>query len=314
VITKGTTSVIPHQNWRGQFARGTWGVNSSNAVVGAKTECANSGSTGCLWIPWPGQRTNVRHAIAGTEPIQNWFGGLVDGMRDASGQMYMRNRYYDPASGQFTQPDPIGLAGGLNAYGFAAGDPVGHSDPYGLCTIQLRTNAIGGAAGKLGANHAYIVTIAPDNTRTHFRGGPEGGELGSSGSSQSGGGASSERSGSTTDSANGTSPGAGPHEGSRGPLGAVRADREPGDGGETDRPSAANPLTSSTTVLSNDESCKKYHLRMGAEMLRINYTEAPYNPLGRNSNSVARTLLRSIGIKNVRPPVWVPGWDSDLYY
>lgn len=44
----------------------------------------------------------------------------------------MRNRY-DPQSGQFTQPDPIGLGGGLNAYGFAAGDPVSYSDPYGLC-------------------------------------------------------------------------------------------------------------------------------------------------------------------------------------
>ena len=53
-------------------------------------------------------------------------------MRDASGQMYMRNRYYDPVTGQFTQTDPIGLAGGLNAYGFAAGDPVSYSDPYGL--------------------------------------------------------------------------------------------------------------------------------------------------------------------------------------
>jgi uncharacterized protein RhaS with RHS repeats len=53
-------------------------------------------------------------------------------MRDASGQTYMRNRYYDPATGQFTQPDPIGLAGGLNSYGFAAGDPVSYSDPYGL--------------------------------------------------------------------------------------------------------------------------------------------------------------------------------------
>jgi uncharacterized protein RhaS with RHS repeats len=59
-------------------------------------------------------------------------------MRDASGQMYMRNRYYDPASGQFTQPDPIGLAGGLNAYGFAAGDPVSYSDPYGLCPFRMR--------------------------------------------------------------------------------------------------------------------------------------------------------------------------------
>jgi RHS repeat-associated protein len=37
-----------------------------------------------------------------------------------TGQMYMRNRYYDPATGQFTQTDPIGIAGGLNTYGFAA--------------------------------------------------------------------------------------------------------------------------------------------------------------------------------------------------
>jgi uncharacterized protein RhaS with RHS repeats len=53
-------------------------------------------------------------------------------MRDATGQMYRRNRYYDPQSGQFTQPDPIGLGGGLNAYGFAEGDPVSYGDPYGL--------------------------------------------------------------------------------------------------------------------------------------------------------------------------------------
>jgi hypothetical protein len=51
--------------------------------------------------------------------------------------MYMRNRYYDPATGQFTQTDPIGIAGGLNTYGFAAGDPVSYSDPYGLCPNPL---------------------------------------------------------------------------------------------------------------------------------------------------------------------------------
>ena len=33
----------------------------------------------------------------------------------------------------FTQEDPIGLAGGLNLYGFAGGDPVNFSDPFGLC-------------------------------------------------------------------------------------------------------------------------------------------------------------------------------------
>jgi hypothetical protein len=73
-------------------------------------------------------------------------------MRDASGQMYMRNRYYDPATGQFTQTDPIGLAGGLNAYGFAAGDPVSYSDPYGLCP----------ACGEMGAGMLVRSGISTD--------------------------------------------------------------------------------------------------------------------------------------------------------
>jgi RHS repeat-associated protein len=64
---------------------------------------------------------------------RTWMGSLLEGKRDAGGQMYMRNRYYDPQTGQFTQPDPIGIAGGLNVYGFANGDPVSYSDPYGLC-------------------------------------------------------------------------------------------------------------------------------------------------------------------------------------
>jgi hypothetical protein len=46
---------------------------------------------------------------------------------------FRRNRYLDPANGRFTQPDPIGLAGGLNSYGFAGGDPVNFADPFGLC-------------------------------------------------------------------------------------------------------------------------------------------------------------------------------------
>jgi RHS repeat-associated protein len=60
------------------------------------------------------------------------MGSLVQSSEDASGLMYRRNRYYDPKTGRFTQEDPIGLAGGLNTYGFADGDPVSYTDPYGL--------------------------------------------------------------------------------------------------------------------------------------------------------------------------------------
>jgi hypothetical protein len=45
---------------------------------------------------------------------------------------YDRNRYYDRREGRFTQEDPIGLAGGINLYGYAGGDPANSSDPFGL--------------------------------------------------------------------------------------------------------------------------------------------------------------------------------------
>jgi RHS repeat-associated protein len=137
VIWKNSVgSVVTHQNWRGQFARGTWGEGTGR--VGQSSDCAAwPSSTECVPVAWPGWNTGAWHDEAakpqtvGTDT--DWLGSLSVGMRDASGQMYMRNRYYNPETGQFTQPDPIGLAGGLNSYGFAAGDPVSYSDPYGLC-------------------------------------------------------------------------------------------------------------------------------------------------------------------------------------
>jgi RHS repeat-associated protein len=71
--------------------------------------------------------------IASTAAKKNWYGSLTEDQTDASGLQYKRNRYYDPRSGQFTQEDPIGLAGGMNLYGYANGDPVNYSDPFGLC-------------------------------------------------------------------------------------------------------------------------------------------------------------------------------------
>jgi uncharacterized protein RhaS with RHS repeats len=37
-----------------------------------------------------------------------------------------------PATGQFTQEDPIGLAGGFAGFGYANGDPLNLWDPFGL--------------------------------------------------------------------------------------------------------------------------------------------------------------------------------------
>jgi RHS repeat-associated protein len=47
------------------------------------------------------------------------------------GLNYNLNRYYDPVTGSYTSPDPIGLRGGVNIYGYAP-DPVNFADPLGL--------------------------------------------------------------------------------------------------------------------------------------------------------------------------------------
>ena len=67
-------------------------------------------------------------ASSGTVPQYGYTGREPD----ATGFVYYRARYYDPSMGRFTQRDPSGFGGGINAYAYVNGNPINFNDPQGL--------------------------------------------------------------------------------------------------------------------------------------------------------------------------------------
>lgn len=68
-----------------------------------------------------------------------------------SGLYYYRARYYDPQAGRFISQDPTGIAGGINQYGYVAGNPVNAVDFSGLEGNVVSPNpGTGGDSGQYG--------------------------------------------------------------------------------------------------------------------------------------------------------------------
>jgi RHS repeat-associated protein len=77
-----------------------------------------------------------------------------------SGFHYYRRRYYDSTTGRFISEDPNGFAAGINFYSYAAGNPVGRVDPYGLDWLTDLSNFSAGAGDYLsgGFMNSYNLT------------------------------------------------------------------------------------------------------------------------------------------------------------
>ncbi|MHB8921469.1 MAG: RHS repeat-associated core domain-containing protein [Halothiobacillus sp.] len=73
-------------------------------------------------------------AHASIAPVRFDFNLRLPGQyEDAeTGYYYNFHRYYNPDTGRYLTPDPIGLEGGTNVYAYVDGNPAGASDPLGL--------------------------------------------------------------------------------------------------------------------------------------------------------------------------------------
>jgi RHS repeat-associated protein len=90
-----------------------------------------------------------------------------------SGYHYNWHRYYDPSTGRYLTPDPIGLAGGLNGYGYAGQDPMGAVDPWGLYRMVMgfevnNPAAFAGGVHNLSVDygHAFFYLVDDNNKIT----------------------------------------------------------------------------------------------------------------------------------------------------
>jgi RHS repeat-associated protein len=81
----------------------TGNTNPQGQITGAYDHCLAA-------VKWSGDYIWLDHRQRATPPGDpNFFiGSLVHNKRDLTGNLYMRNRYYDAQAGRFSQEDPFG--------------------------------------------------------------------------------------------------------------------------------------------------------------------------------------------------------------
>jgi RHS repeat-associated protein len=88
---------------------------------------------------------------------------------EETGLHYNWHRYYDPGTGRYLTPDPIGLAGGINLYSYVQNNPVNSIDPLGLYDLSFSTGfhvpvSPGIAVGPVFSSSIVNYSKSPNNS------------------------------------------------------------------------------------------------------------------------------------------------------
>jgi RHS repeat-associated protein len=83
-------------------------------------------------IAWKAVYTPFGDAVASIQAVENPFRFPGQYYDSETGLHYNYFRYYNPQTGRYITPDPIGLEGGINLFSYVANSPVNRTDPLGL--------------------------------------------------------------------------------------------------------------------------------------------------------------------------------------
>jgi len=91
-------------------------------------------------IAWKAVYSPFGEAVVSIQTVENPFRFPGQYYDQETGLHYNWNRYYDPKTGRYITPDPIGLGGGINLFVYVANNPIGSVDPLGLyeCIYYIR--------------------------------------------------------------------------------------------------------------------------------------------------------------------------------
>lgn len=147
--------IVREYLYRGHRPMAMWGHGSLHRIVtnhiGAPVAMTNEAGS----VVWRAQYEPFGAAAIDEDPDRDgrtvtlnlrFPGQYVDA---ESGTYYNVLRDYDPHTGRYLTSDPIGLAGGLNSFGYAGQDPVNAIDPLGLYLFAFDGTWINRGSGTL---------------------------------------------------------------------------------------------------------------------------------------------------------------------